>query len=146
MKSTAILVIAFVGMFPVLGASTTDEITARFPFKVVAYEGKEGSGVSVGDIVTEPSTVTTNTISSHKSTTPGQEHELRQDFVGHGGKKDVYRFTYVRPKNGTNTNQQITTSKEVQFDGNRVVVFKDANRTIVMSSPTEADIKLAKQR
>ena len=133
-------------MVSVLGTGVTNEIKARFPFKVVAYEGKEGSGVSVGDIVTEPSTVTTNTISSHKSTTPGQEHELRQDFVGHAGKKDVYRFTYVRPNNGTNTKPQIISSKEVQFDGNRVVVFKDADRTIVMSSPTEADIKLAKQR
>ncbi|NOS70455.1 MAG: hypothetical protein HOP33_11050 [Verrucomicrobia bacterium] len=146
MKSTAILVIAFVSMFSVLGAGVTNEITARFPFKVLTYEGTEGSGFSSATLVIEPWTVTTNSILSDISTTLGHEHELRQVFVGHAGKKDVYRFTYVRPKNGTNTNPQITTSKEVQFDGNPVVVLKDADRTIVMSLPTEADIKLAKQR
>jgi hypothetical protein len=145
MKSIALLVLGLSSVLTVLGAGSTSVDTARFPYKIMIWEGKEGSGLSSGEIVTEPSTVTTNATTKHISTTVGQEHELQRVFVGQAGKQDVYRFTYKRPADGTNLLQQVTTSKEVKFDGTRLVIFEDARRIIVMSSPTEEDIKQAAQ-
>ena len=144
MKNLAICVLVLSSALTGLCAGLTNATTARFPFSLKTWIGKEGSGVSSGEIVTEPSTVMTNSVSSKTDKTPGQEHELRWVFVGHLGKKDAYRFTYKQPVAGTNSFQQITSTKEVQFDGSRVVVFEDAQRIIVMTSPTEEDIKLAK--
>ena len=146
MKSFALLVLGLSSVLTALGSGSTNETTARFPYKITTWEGKESSGVSVEQIVIEPSTVTTNATTKHISTTVGQEHELQCVFTGHAGKQDVYRFTYQRPAEGTNLLQQVTASKEVKFDGTRLVVFEDARRIVVMSSPTEADIKQASQR
>lgn len=143
MKNIAILVASLLSVLTVLSSGSTNEITARFPYKIISWHGKEGSGASVAEVVPDPSTVTTNSSGIHTSTTPGQEHELRPAFVGQAGKKDVYRFIYKHPKDGTNSNQQITTSKDVQFDGGRVVVFQDEQRTIVMTTPTAEDLKQA---
>lgn len=146
MKSIALLVLGLSSVLTALGSGSTNEVAARFPYKIMTWEGKEGSGVSVEEIVTEPSTVTTNGTSKHVSTTPGQEHELQCVFTGHAGTRDVYRFTYKHPVDGTNVLQQVIASKEVKFDGTRLVVFEDARRIIVMSSPTEADTRQANQR
>jgi len=145
MKRVAILVVTLSSLLVASGADSSHEVTARFPYKIMTWEGKEGSGVSAGEIVTEPYTVTTNSASTHTSTTAGQEQELQWAFTGQAGKQDVYRFTYKRPVDGTNLLQQVITSKEVNFNGARLVVFEDARRIIVMSLPTEADLKLANQ-
>lgn len=146
MKNIVILVSSLFSVLTALGSGSTNKITARFPYKIISWEGKEGSGASVAEVVPDPSTVTTNSSGIHTSTTPGQEYELRPAFVGHAGKKDVYRFIYKHPKGGTNSNQQVTTSKDVQFDGSRMVVFQDEQRTIVMTTPTVEDLKQASPR
>jgi len=78
-------------------------------------------------------------------TSAGREYELAWKFLGRKEHKDVYQFTFTRmPKAGVL--DKITTSKEVLFEGKRVIVFEDDLHTVIIESPSEADLKEAGAR
>ena len=81
-------------------------------------------------------------ISSNTVTSPGHESKLEWTFIGRNGDKDVYRFTFTR-KTKKDSSSQTTASKEVQFDGKKVIVFEDELHCVVMESPSAEDLKTA---
>ena len=116
---------------------------SRFKTKIVAYEGKVGSGVNgstVSGVPNNPGTGGSDTVTS-----PGHESELKWTFVGRNGNRDVYRFTFTRMTKA-GSSDKTTTSKEVQFDGKRIVVFEDALHAVVMESPKAEDLKTTRMR
>jgi len=116
---------------------------SRFKTKVVAYEGKIGSGVNgstVRFVPNDPGTGESDTV-----TTAGRESELKWTFVGRNGDTDVYRFTFTRMTK-VGSLGKTTTSKKVQFGGKQIVVFEDELHTVVMESPSAEDLKSAQKQ
>jgi hypothetical protein len=61
--------------------------------------------------------------------------DIEWAFVERRGDKDVYQFTRRFPADGGNPS---TTSKVVEYTGNRVIVFKDKWQVIVIEPPSPA--------
>jgi len=138
---TILLSIVLAGLAFFADAQISTNQPSRFKTKVIAYEGKIGSGVNgstVSFVPNNPGTGWSDTVTS-----PGQESELKWTFVGRNGDKDVYRFTFTRMTN-VGTSNKSTTSKEIQFDGKQILVFEDELHAVVMESPSQEELKAAK--
>jgi hypothetical protein len=60
------------------------------------------------------------------------------------GGKDVYHFSFTRTmKDGAS---KTGSSKEVQFDGKRAVIFEDELHRVIIDTPSEQDLKDAAAR
>ena len=77
-------------------------------------------------------------------TSPGRESELKCTFVARNGNKDVWHFTFTRMTK-IGSSDTTTTSKEIQFDGKQIIVFKDNLHTVVMESPSAEDLESAQK-
>ena len=138
---TLLLSIVLVGLTFCASAQISTNEPSRFKIKIISYEGKEGSGVSSGTVSfvsEEPGSGGGNTVTS-----PGHESELKWSFVGRNGGKDVYRFTFKRMTK-TGSSNQTTSSKDIQFAGEKIIVFQDELHCVVVESPSEADLKSAR--
>lgn len=138
MKTIAILLLVLGTVFPATAQLVTNQ-PARLKSKITCYEGKIGfSAASTAidfAVNSYPGTSNTSTVTS-----PGKESELIWTFIGRNGSKDVYRFTFTRlTKAGSSA--RTMDSKEVQFDGKRIVVFEDELHTVVMETPSAEDLK-----
>ena len=60
------------------------------------------------------------------------------------GDKDVYRFTFKRPAAAGSTDSNVA-AKEIQFEGKKIVVFKDPLHTVVVELPNDDDLKAAQR-
>lgn len=130
---TVITSIFLIGTIFCASAQLVTNQPARLPMKVVEdYAGGSATGVSPTPDAIMPGNSGENTVES-----PGYEHKLKWTFVGRNQDKDTYNFTFTRM---TKAGEQ-TTSKEIQFDGSQVVVFKDEFHTVVMESPSAEDLK-----
>jgi len=65
---------------------------------------------------------------------PGKVSEIDWVFLGRYQGKDKYRFARQFP---SDSSKVITSRKEVQFEGSRVVVFEDEDQRIVIESPKQ---------
>lgn len=108
---------------------------ARLPFKVTEnyYSGESGSFTCPTPDAISPGSAGENAVTS-----PGHEHKLKWTFIGRNQDKDVYNFTFTRTIKAGN---ETTTSKEIQFDGKPMVIFKDDFHTVVMEIPSAEDLK-----
>jgi hypothetical protein len=118
---------------------------ARLETKIISSEGKIGPGVNGSSINAGPDSTFPGNMEKDTVTSPGHESELQWTFVGRNRDKDVYRFTFTRFTKSGSTNKT-TTSKEVQFDGKRIIVFEDGFHAVVMESPSEEDLKTVQKR
>jgi hypothetical protein len=123
-------------------AQTSTNQPSRFKHKIIAYEGKIGSGVCCSAVSFEPEDP--GAVWSNTLTSPGHESELKCSFVGRNGGKDVYRFTFSRMTKVGSADRTIS-AKEIQFDGRHTIVFEDALHTVVMESPSAEDLKAAQK-
>lgn len=118
---------------------------ARFKTKVVSYEGKIGSGAFDTSICPTPSALLPGNGGTDEVTTPGHESKLVWKFVGRNGGKDFYQFSFTRmTKAGVSV--KTTDSKEISFDGRRIVIFKDDFHTVIIDSPSEKELKDARPK
>jgi hypothetical protein len=116
---------------------------ARLKTKVVCYAGKIGSGVSGTSICPSPELISPGDNATHSVTSPGYESDLKWVFLGRNGDKDVYRFGFTR-RTKANSPDKTTTSKEVSFEGRRIIVFEDDLHAVIIESPSEQDLKTSK--
>ena len=63
---------------------------------------------------------------------PGRVSEITWSFVERRGDKDVYHFTRRLPLDAVDV---VTSSKDVEFNDRRVVIFKDEHQTILIEPP-----------
>jgi hypothetical protein len=134
MKTIAISIILLGTIFHASAQLVTNQ-PARLKFKVTeVYSGGSATGVSPSPDANMPGNSVENTVTS-----PGYEHKLKWTFVGRNQDKDIYNFTFTR----TTKIGKETTSKEIQFDGKQIVVFKDDFHTVVMETPSAEDLKSA---
>lgn len=113
---------------------------ARLAIKITSYEGKIGSGTCSTCLNPTPDAVFPGNSGSDEVTSPGRESKLKWTFVGRNKEKDVYEISFTR-KTKANSSDQRTDSKEIQFEGKKVVVFEDELHAVVMENPNEADLK-----
>ena len=135
---TLLFSIVLVGLTFCASAQISTNEPSRFKIKVVSYQGKEGSGVSgsaMSGVPNEPGYVGSDTVTS-----PGHESELKWFFVGRNGTNDVYHFTFKRMTKSVSPNQT-TSSKDIQFAGEKIIVFQDDLHCVVVESPSEEDLK-----
>jgi len=66
----------------------------------------------------------------------GQVSEIEWSFVKRSDGKDVYTFTRKFPSDGP---APTTTTKDVEFNGKRVVIFEDKVQTVVIDPPNKSD-------
>ena len=112
---------------------------ARLNTKVVCYD----SGGSSSDVASlAPDSTYPGNGGDDNVTSPGMEHELKWTFVGRNGSKDVWYFTFTRMTK-IGSSDKTTTSKEIQFDGKQIIVFKDDLHTVILESPSAEDLKPA---
>lgn len=122
------------------GAQIVTNQPARFKTKIVSYEGKIGSSSFGSSINPSPELTAPGTEGTDEITSPGRESKLVWKFVGRNGGKDAYRFTFTRMiKAGVSF--KTTDSKEISFDGRRIVVFQDDLHTVIIESPSEKELR-----
>jgi len=110
--------------------------TARFKTLVTCKTGS--SLTATGN--PSPANTSIGFESKDVGTTPGREYELAWKLVGKKGDKDVYHFTFTRVTKA-GVRDKTTSSKEVEFEGKRVVVFGDELHLVVMDVPTDGKLK-----
>ena len=142
MKASAISIVLLVSIVGVSAQLVTNQ-PARLKFKLVSFEGKIGSGASNSTICPTPEALLPGNGGGDTVTTPGRESDLQWKFVGRDRDRDVYDFTFTRATK-TGSTEKTTTSKQVQFDGKQAVVFQDDLHTVVMESPTGADLSASR--
>jgi len=77
-------------------------------------------------------------------TSPGHESELKWVFVSRNKNKDVYQITFTRQVKKESADLT-TSSREIQFDGKKMIVFEDELHAVVVESPSEKDLKTAQK-
>jgi hypothetical protein len=113
--------------------------TARLNTKVICYD----SGISSSDVVSlAPDSTYPGNGGEQNITSPGVERELKWTFVGRNGSKDVWHFTFTRMTK-IGSSDKTTTTKEIQFNGKQIIVFKDDLHTVIMESPSAENLKPA---
>jgi hypothetical protein len=112
---------------------------ARLMTKVVCYDSN-GSSCDVASLA--PDSTYPGNGGGDNVTSPGMERELKWTFVGRNGSKDVWYFTFTRMTKSGSTDKT-TTSREIQFEGKQIIVFKDDLHTVIMESPGAEDLKPA---
>jgi len=142
MKTIIVSTVLFALTFHATAQLVTNQ-PARLKWKVEWSEGKINSGTGGNSVNLAPENINFGNGGEDTCTSPGWEHDLKWTFIGRNREKDVYRFTFAR-KTKKDSSSQTTTSKDIQFDGKRVIVFEDELHTIVMESPNEIDLKAAK--
>ncbi|WP_435020489.1 hypothetical protein TA3x_001856 [Tundrisphaera sp. TA3] len=63
---------------------------------------------------------------------PGKTSELTWSFSGHRGDQDIDLFARKYPSDAPNA---ALTSREAAFSGERIILFQDANQTILIDPP-----------
>ena len=117
---------------------------AQFKFKIAAYEGKTNSGTCGKNICPNPEIIYPGNGGGDTITSVGHESELKWSFVGRNGNRDVYHFTFKRMAKAGSSGTT-TSAKDVQFNGKQTIVFEDELHTVVMDSPSEADLEPAQK-
>jgi hypothetical protein len=132
----AILIsIALIGLTFCASAQISTNQPARLQTKIVCY----GSSSSSSVVALAPYSTHPGNGGEDDVTSPGLEHKLKWTFVGRNGTKDVWHFTFTRmTKAGSSS--QATDTKQIQFDGDQIVVFKDDLHTVIMESPGAEDL------
>ena len=115
---------------------------ARLKMKLIAYEGKIGVGAYGATLNPTPEVIRPGDGGSDEVTSSGKESKLTWAFVGRNGSNDVYQVSFTR-KIKSNSTLPVSGSKTVKFDGRKIVIFEDELHTVVMESPSEADLKSA---
>ncbi len=123
---------------------TVTNLPAHLKTKVSLYEGKEDSGVAAVDINFTPETTYPERVEKSKIVAPGHAAELKWRFVRRDNDKDIYHFTFKHLAETGATNLTLS-AKMVEFDGKKVVVFRDPQHTVVMEIPNDEDLKAAQR-
>lgn len=108
---------------------------SRMKIQVVC-SGIGGGGIFAGP--DDPGIIFPGNGGEEHVTSRGFEHDLQWVFVGMNGPTDVWRFTFTRMTN-EGSSSKTTTSKEVQFNGKKTIVFRDDLHSVVMESPGTQD-------
>src|SRR6476661_3405699 len=124
MKTLAAALLIAIGIVLTSSAQSITKEPARLKNKVTQYEGKIGSHDSV-TAINAAADDHPGTAGSHVSTTRGKESELHWTYLGRKGDKDVYSFTFTRMTKAGSP-QTTTDTKQVEFEGKRIIVFEDA--------------------
>ena len=137
---TFVIFLFLVGFVFSAEAQLVTNKTARFKTKVVLNEAKSIGGAVMTSISPSPETTSIGVENKNVGTNTGREYELAWKFIGRKGDKDVYEFTFTRmTKAGVLS--KTGSSKEVDFDGKRAVVFEDELHAVIVESPSSEDLK-----
>lgn len=140
-----LFILALLGLTLSATAQISTSEPARLKTKVTCFEGKTNAAVANIGVNLAPETIFPNKVQNNSLTTHGaQASELTWKFVWRENEYDVYRFTFKRFTEPGASNQ-VTTTKEIRFNGKTVVVFKDQLHTVVLELPGDADLKAAQQ-
>ncbi|HXT13531.1 MAG TPA: hypothetical protein VN873_18405 [Candidatus Angelobacter sp.] len=129
---TFLTLLLLVGIASSADAQIATNVSARFKTRVTC---KMDSSSTV-TINPSPGTTSAGFESKDMGASPGQEYELAWKFVGRKSDKDAYHFTFTR-RTKPGVTSQITTSKDVLFDGHGATIFKDDLHVVTLDSPTE---------
>jgi len=138
---TLLVSILLSGLVLSASAQLITNVTSKLKTKITLIEGKgtkHGSSAAYINLVTEGKFKPDARDKIIKGTRDSSELHYR--LLGKNQGKDIYHFSFTRFTT-TNSTSNTTTSKEVQFDGKRVVVFEDELHTVIMESPSPADLK-----
>lgn len=114
-----------------LAADTPPKASPRFKARVACFNGKLDSGSSCSGTISQPD----GALHAKGKMTcgfPGQVSEIEWSFVERRGTNDVYRFTRRFP---SDTAVASTTSKTIEFNDSRVMIFEDKFQVIVIEPP-----------
>jgi len=125
MKSTLILLF---GALICLPCSAAD--TPRYKNTVICFNGGLDSGSSCSKTSFRPDEL--HWPATMRCGFAGKVSEIEWSFVERHGDKDVYQFTRRFP---ADTDHATTTSKNVEFSDQRVIVFQDTNQVVVIQPP-----------
>jgi hypothetical protein len=139
---TILFSIVLIGLTFCASAQLVTNEPSRLQNKIIYYEGKIGSGTSSTDVNYAPVFPETGGVMS--ATTPGNEHELKWAFVGRNQGKDVYRITITHAMKA-GSSSKTSTSKEIEFDDTKMIVFQDELCCVVMESLSAEDLKKAEK-
>jgi hypothetical protein len=117
--------------FHSLAADMPPKASPRFKARVACFNGKLDSGSSCSGTTFQPD----GALHAKGKMTcgfPGQVSEIEWSFVERRGTNDVYRFTRRFP---SDTAAASTTSKPIEFNDSRVVIFEDKFQVIVIEPP-----------
>ena len=142
MKTILLPVVLFALTFCATAQIVTNE-PSRLQNKITYYEGKIGSRPVCTAMNLAP--VNPGTGGTLTAAPPGNKHELKWTFVGRNRDKDVYRIAVTRMTKDAGSSYQTTASKEVEFDGTKIIVFQDDFCCVVMESLSAEDLKSAQK-
>ena len=136
MQNMIRLTAVFILLAVLLRCSTAEQVSTSKPrekVRIVCFNGKLDSGSSC---------TTTNfqkdgaihAKGKMKCGFPGHASEIEWVFIGQKDSRDVYRFTRRYP---LDTNNVVTTTKDVEVKSRRVIVFEDDKQAIVLEPPGE---------
>jgi hypothetical protein len=117
--------------FHLVAADAPAKASPRFKARVTCFNGKLDSGSSCSSTTFQPD----GALHAKGKMTcgfAGQVSEIEWSFVERRGTNDVYRFTRRFPSDAAAAS---TTSKSIEFSGNRVVVFQDKFQAVVIETP-----------
>lgn len=112
-------------------AVSAPETLPRFKAQVVCFNGAVNHAGSCTGACFQPD----GTLHAEGKLTcgiPGQVSEITWSFVARHGDKDVYHFTRRFPAEAS---EAAVSSKDVEFNKDQIVVFKDDRQTILMEPP-----------
>ena len=141
MKTIAISIFLLGTIFCASAQLVTNE-PARLKWQISWFEGTTNSGTCGHTITFQPDSIHFGDSGADILTSRGREHELKWTFIGRNDNKDVYRFTFHRMTKAGSPEKSFT-SKDIQFDGKRTVVFRDDLHTVVMETPSAEESKKA---
>ena len=132
MKTTfLVLLSALFVVVHCVAAAAPAKSTPRYKTRIACFNGTLDSGSSCSGTNFQPDSALHAT-SKMTCGFPGQVSEIEWSFIERRGDKDVYRFTRRFP---SDTVAPSTTSKSVEFDDTRVVVFEDKFQAVVIEPP-----------
>ncbi len=121
-------------------AQSPTPVPARLRWTAICYHGPMGSPVSTSATSGEPDTIVPTANYSLTDRTPGKEIEVRWLFTRQKGDKDFYRFAVIQNVVATDPTSK-TFVKEIEFTGQRLVVYEDKLHCIVMEPLAEKNSK-----
>ncbi len=142
---TIVFFLALLGLTLGVTAQISASESARVKTKVSCFEGiANPTVVGVGINLTPETTFPNKPENNNIATRGPRASELTWKFIWREKEYDVYRFTFKRFTEPGATNQ-VTTTKDVRFNGKKMVVFKDLLHTVVLEIPNDEDLKAAQQ-
>jgi hypothetical protein len=105
----------------------------------IAWSEKE-TGTGGNTLNPTPDAVSPGNSGEETCTSPGHEMDLKWTFLGRDHDQDAYEITFTRMIHAGSA-LPTTSSKDVLFNGKRMVVFDDALHLVVIESPSDDDSK-----